>query len=177
MPLQLLIRNAILNSARRQTKGAVLSLPKAWPSCRTEEAVVRFWATAAFSGFLDEALPALRAGNGNFPLPLGDADQLPALRAVIIPMVPVLQPVKELQELPVFLVALIGIPGQAAEQHPSHGNIGQQRQHRDSEDRADQTQRHPEDQDDRVELICAAVPSRHELPKPQPQLLKHSITW
>ena len=79
--------------------------------------------------FLDKPLLALGAGNGDFALAAGNADDLSALGAVKVPMLPILQTVKKLEEFAVLLIALVGIAGEAAIQRPDHqsvGNAGQQ---------------------------------------------------
>lgn len=78
------------------------------------------------SCFLDELFFASGAGNGDFSFASGDADQLLAFGALVVPVFPVLDAVYELQKAAVFLVAPVGVFGQHPVKHQNHRNIGQE---------------------------------------------------
>ena len=63
------------------------------------------------SGFLNELFLALRTGDGDFALTLGDTDTLMATGAFIIAVLLILHTIPKPQPGPVFPVALVGVPG------------------------------------------------------------------
>lgn len=82
--------------------------------------------TALGSCFLDELFFASGAGDGDFSLAPGDANQLLAFGAFVVPVFPVFDAVQELQKAAVFLVAPVCVFRQHPVKHQEHGNIGQE---------------------------------------------------
>ena len=135
---------------------------------------MRFHAWLHLSGFLDEPLLALGAGDGDFTFAAGDTHHLTALGAIKVAMLPILQAIKKLQEFAVFLIALIGIAGEAAVERPDHQAIGHCRQHqidlRIVEKATDQAHRKATAEDHHVQFV-GSIAAHHEIAESIGELL------
>lgn len=130
---------------------------------------------AVLLSFLDEALPAFGAGNGNLAFAPGNTHHLMAFGTIVIAMLPIFQTVEKLQEFAVFLIALIGIPGETTVQCPEHqtvGNSGQQQiQLHGIHKGTDQARHKTGRKNDHIQFV-RSVAAYHKIPEGIAQTLK-----
>lgn len=130
--------------------------------------------TAPGSCFLDELFFASGAGDGDFALTSGDANQLLAFGAFVVPVFSVFDAVQELQKAAVFLIAPVRVFGQHPVKHQDHGNVGQEIKPPIPGEHPNQTQDQIQNQNGQTQLVHTVAACKCPL-KPVAEFLFHSL--